>query len=523
MTGHGRALSPVHLAAGCEQLGAGVQGVHPPALDASRRSQRIGLGHEVRSPVLERTTRHDRERPHPLGGQAARREQRFIRLQCPLEAPTTGGRELFAPTHRVVAEDVHDLHGAAATHSLIRSGRPPPRRVPTASRHRLQQQPGVLVLWVIEHLRDRTALNDPPALHHGDVVGDLPHHGEVVRDEQIAQPLRTPAGPPAGSAPAPARTRRAQPPPHRARAPAGGQRAPERSPPAGADHRTTRLGAPRRGGRRARPRPAAATPPRSPRAGRAGGGSARPRRAWTPPCVAGSTSRWDPGTPSARRALAGDAPRGPRATRPCDRRRAPCPTSPPPARPRCARAWSCRNRTHRRPPGRTRRGRAGRPPPTPPRVAAHRGAANSLARPVTSTARSTVPLMAGSPAPLGPDRGRHHPSRPGPRPHACSERSDRPRSTSSMRRSRHSGSTHGHRLANEQPAATSCAEMGWPGTTVSRSAVASTLGRASSSSRRVGVLRGARAPAPGWRPRRSLRRTSPRSGRTPPRPARGRG
>lgn len=39
----------------------------------------------------------------------------------------------------------------------------------------------------VEDLLDRTRLDDPAEIHHGDPVGEMAHHGQVVRDEHIRQ------------------------------------------------------------------------------------------------------------------------------------------------------------------------------------------------------------------------------------------------------------------------------------------------------------------------------------------------
>ena len=47
------------------------------------------------------------------------------------------------------------------------------------------QQPGVLLLGVIEHACVAAALDDAAAVEHDDIVGDLADHGEVVADQQV--------------------------------------------------------------------------------------------------------------------------------------------------------------------------------------------------------------------------------------------------------------------------------------------------------------------------------------------------
>ncbi len=42
--------------------------------------------------------------------------------------------------------------------------------------------------WLRVDLRRRCPLDDLAEVHHGDVIGDVAHDGEVVRDEQVCQP-----------------------------------------------------------------------------------------------------------------------------------------------------------------------------------------------------------------------------------------------------------------------------------------------------------------------------------------------
>ena len=51
----------------------------------------------------------------------------------------------------------------------------------------IQQTPRVLLLRVAEDVVHRALLDDAALLHHAHEVGGDPHHGEVVRDEQIRQ------------------------------------------------------------------------------------------------------------------------------------------------------------------------------------------------------------------------------------------------------------------------------------------------------------------------------------------------
>ena len=62
----------------------------------------------------------------------------------------------------------------------------------------------------LEHFRPGTVLDRPPEIHHDDLVGDVAHHREVVRDEQVREPELVLQVAPRGSAPGPGPTRRAR-------------------------------------------------------------------------------------------------------------------------------------------------------------------------------------------------------------------------------------------------------------------------------------------------------------------------
>ena len=53
----------------------------------------------------------------------------------------------------------------------------------------LQQAARISVLRPLEDLGGRPLLDDPPALHHGDTIGDVCDHAEVVRDQDDAEIL----------------------------------------------------------------------------------------------------------------------------------------------------------------------------------------------------------------------------------------------------------------------------------------------------------------------------------------------
>ncbi len=60
--------------------------------------------------------------------------------------------------------------------------------LPGGAGDRREQLTGVVVVGILEHARDRTALDLHAAPQHRHGVGDLPHHGEVVGDEHVGQP-----------------------------------------------------------------------------------------------------------------------------------------------------------------------------------------------------------------------------------------------------------------------------------------------------------------------------------------------
>src|SRR5256885_1455716 len=65
-----------------------------------------------------------------------------------------------------------------------------PGRIPTAPRDRIEQETGVGMLGAGEHAGGGPGLDDPAAVEHQDVVGDVAHQREVVADEQIGDPER---------------------------------------------------------------------------------------------------------------------------------------------------------------------------------------------------------------------------------------------------------------------------------------------------------------------------------------------
>ena len=58
---------------------------------------------------------------------------------------------------------------------------------PVQRRHRRQQGLGIGMLGRAQYLVDRAALDDPPQVHHRNLVRQILDHGDVVRDEQVGQ------------------------------------------------------------------------------------------------------------------------------------------------------------------------------------------------------------------------------------------------------------------------------------------------------------------------------------------------
>ena len=57
------------------------------------------------------------------------------------------------------------------------------------ARHRREQRLGVRVMGTGEDRPGRPVLHHPAQIEHGDAVGEIAHHSEVVRDEDIAHAL----------------------------------------------------------------------------------------------------------------------------------------------------------------------------------------------------------------------------------------------------------------------------------------------------------------------------------------------
>jgi len=52
-------------------------------------------------------------------------------------------------------------------------------------RNRRQKHLRIRVGWCVVDLRGMAHLDDPPPEHDRDPVGDLAHHGKIVRDEEV--------------------------------------------------------------------------------------------------------------------------------------------------------------------------------------------------------------------------------------------------------------------------------------------------------------------------------------------------
>ena len=109
-------------------------------------------------------------------------------------------------------------------------------------RHGAHQRRRVGMLRLAEDRVGRRQLDQLADIHHGDAVGDVAHHRQVVGDEQEGRASAAPAARAAGSAPAPGSRHRAPRPARRPRPGAGWSRARGRCRCAGAGRRRRRAG-----------------------------------------------------------------------------------------------------------------------------------------------------------------------------------------------------------------------------------------------------------------------------------------
>src|SRR6266550_2465271 len=70
---------------------------------------------------------------------------------------------------------------------VAREHDPLPLRVRVRDRYGRQEGRGVRVARAAVQHRRRRPLHELPEVHHGDLVGDLSHHGEVVSDEEVRE------------------------------------------------------------------------------------------------------------------------------------------------------------------------------------------------------------------------------------------------------------------------------------------------------------------------------------------------
>src|SRR5712664_840286 len=106
----------------------------------------------------------------------------FRRSTFPGPRPRRGRREW---THRPV-ERKRDPHGAASSASLLHRG----QRGAGDSRHGREQMACSFMLWLLQDIFRWALLDNPAAIHHGDLVSKVSGHGQIMRDEQIRRPER---------------------------------------------------------------------------------------------------------------------------------------------------------------------------------------------------------------------------------------------------------------------------------------------------------------------------------------------
>lgn len=56
-------------------------------------------------------------------------------------------------------------------------------------RNRRKQSDRVRVSWIFKNLFRFPKLNNPSQIHHANPIGKIPHHGKIVGDKKIGQPL----------------------------------------------------------------------------------------------------------------------------------------------------------------------------------------------------------------------------------------------------------------------------------------------------------------------------------------------
>ena len=227
------------------------------------------------------------------------------------QAPGTPGRRTTprrgtSPPPRTTRRGARTARSEPVPAQGTRSVRPAPAGEELGPGDRVEQAAGVVGLRGGEDGVDAAPLDDPALLHDQHVVGELPHDGEVVGDEEVGQPEPVLQVGRAGSASAPGRARRGPRPPRRRPPAAGRGPARGRSPPAAAGRRRARWAGAAPASRaappgRAAPRPARRREARSPtRATRSGSstmcsieyvGSSEAYGSWNTGCMARRMAR----------------------------------------------------------------------------------------------------------------------------------------------------------------------------------------------------------------------------------------
>ena len=219
------------------------------------------------------------ERPPRPGASGVRRHGQRPAITCGGSRPSSTAWQATGPAARACGQQLRDSPAGSARWrrdsadgtcipAADRAGsaprRPPPcAALPDISRSGTASSSMRVYgcCGVGEELARGRDLHDAAEVHHADAVGDVVHHCEIVRDEQIRERRGGAAGRASGSAPAPAPTRRAPRSARRRRGMRGSWTARGRSRCAAAGRRRTGADTWRR--RRPRGPPARAAPRRS--------------------------------------------------------------------------------------------------------------------------------------------------------------------------------------------------------------------------------------------------------------------
>jgi hypothetical protein len=124
--------------------------IWPLSASINRAMQRADDAHRLAAPHAKA---HGRQRVHAPAGATQQATARAVAL----------AQRIDAQHHRLRAE------------VALGAGR--------EAGHRGQQRSGVVGLGMVQHLLSRPLLDQAAVLHHGDAVGNLGHHAEVMGDE----------------------------------------------------------------------------------------------------------------------------------------------------------------------------------------------------------------------------------------------------------------------------------------------------------------------------------------------------